>query len=125
MSTNQLRVAGAALFYLIIFVSGFWLTRSGKPYNQILYNVHKLIALIAVILFAVTLYRANRVAALNAVEVIASVVTGLFFLGLFVTGALVSIDRPMPAAVFKLHHVVPYLAVISTAATLYLLVGKR
>jgi hypothetical protein len=124
MNTNLLRVVGAALFYLVIFVSGFWLTRSGKPYNQIVFNVHKLIALAAVVLFVITLFRINRVTALNAIEVIASVVTGLIVLGLFVTGALLSIDHPMPAIVTKLHHIMPYLAALATAATLYLLIRR-
>ena len=47
---------------------------------------------------------------------------GLFFVGLFVTGALVSIEKPMPAIVATIHHVLPYLALAATAGTLYLLV---
>jgi hypothetical protein len=125
MSTNQLRVVVAVLFCLFIFLSGFWLSRSGKPYNEIIFNAHKLIALAAVVLFVITLYRTNQVAALSTIELIAGVVTGLFFIGLFVTGALLSIDKPMPAIVLKLHHIIPYLAVLSTAITLYLLLSRR
>jgi hypothetical protein len=112
------------LFCIFIFLSGFWLNRSGKPYNEIIFNVHKLIALGAVVLFVITLYRTNQVAALSTIELLAGVVTGLFVLGLFVTGALLSIDKPMPAVVLKLHHIIPYLAVLSTAITLYLLSPK-
>jgi hypothetical protein len=125
MSTNQLRIVGAVLFCLFIFLSGFWLSRSGKPYKEIIFNVHKLIALAAVVLFVITMYRTNQVSALSTIELIAGVVTGLFFIGLFVTGALLSIDRPMPAIVLKLHHIIPYLAVLSTAITLYLLLSRK
>lgn len=124
MGANQWRIVGAGLFCLFIFLSGFWLTRSGKPYNGALFNVHKLLALAAVVLFVVTLFRVNGVDALGAGEWIAGAVTVLFFIGLFVTGALVSIDKVMPAIVRRLHHVIPYLAVLSTAVTLYLL-GRR
>jgi len=120
----QLRVVGAGLFALFIFLSGFWLSRSGKPHNGIIFNIHKLIALAAVALFVISLYRTNRVAGLSPVELLASVVTGLFLVGLFVTGALVSIDKPMPVIVLKLHHIMPYLAVPSTAATLSLLLSR-
>ncbi len=125
MGTTQLRIAGAGLFGLFIFLSGFWLSRSGKPYNDIIFTVHKLIALAAVVLFVVTLCRINRVAALSAVELAAGIVTGVFFLGLFVTGGLLSIDKPMPEIVLKLHHTIPYLAVLSTAGTLYLVLTRK
>jgi hypothetical protein len=125
MGTTQLRIAGAGLFCLFILLSGFWLSRSGKPYNDIIFTVHKLIALAAVVLFVIALYRINRVAALSAVELAAGIVTGVFFLGLFATGGLLSIDRPMPEIVLKLHHVIPYLAVLSTAGTLYLVLTRK
>jgi hypothetical protein len=124
MNANQWRIVGAGLFCLFIFLSGFWLTRSGKPYNGALINVHKLLALAAVVLFIVTLFRVNRVDVLGAGEWIAGATSVLLFIGLFVTGALVSIDNPMPAIVRRLHHVIPYLAALSTAVTLYLLSRK-
>ena len=121
MSTTGVRAVGAALFCLVIFATGYWLTRSGKPYNGLLFNVHKLIALAAVVLFVAVLVRTGRAAALGTGEVIAGVVTGLLFVGLFVTGALVSVEKPMPAIVATVHHILPYLALVSTAAILYLL----
>ena len=30
--------------FLIIFIFGFWLKSSGKPYNGLLFNTHKLVA---------------------------------------------------------------------------------
>jgi len=125
MSTSQLWIVGAVCLYLLVFASGFWLSRSGKPYNQIILTLHKLIALAGAILLAIVLYRASRVATLNAAELSAGVVTGLFILGLFVTGALLSIDKPMPAIVLRLHRITPYLAVLSTAVTLYLLLSRQ
>jgi hypothetical protein len=121
MSTGQLRLAGAGLFFLVIFASGFWLSRSGKPYNGILFNVHKLIALGALVLFVMTLYRTNQADALRVAELIAALVTGLLALTLLVTGGLSSIEKPMPEFVVTLHHIAPYLAVISTGVTLFLL----
>ncbi|MBN1955947.1 MAG: hypothetical protein JW900_12985 [Anaerolineae bacterium] len=123
MITTKWQAISAGLFFLVVFLSGFWLSRSGKPYSGILINVHKLVALAAVVLFVVTLVRLNRIAALGALEVAGGAVTVLLAIGLFVTGALVSIDHPMPPLVFTLHHLLPYLALLSTAATLYLLRG--
>jgi hypothetical protein len=123
MITTKWQAIGAGLFFLVVFLSGFWLSRSGKPYSGILINVHKLVALAAVVLFVITLVRLNRIATLGALEVAGGAVTVLLAIGLFVTGALVSIDHPMPPLVSTLHHLLPYLALLSTAATLYLLRG--
>ncbi len=124
MDANQLGIVGAGLFFVIIFVSGYWLSRSGKPYSVIVLTIHKLISLAAVVFLVVTMIQSHRVAALSVIELVAGVVTGLFFLSLIVTGGLLSSDEQMPAVVLKLHQIAPYLTVLSTAVTLYLLQSR-
>ena len=124
MSANQYRFVVAGLFFLLILLSGYWLSRTGKPYSTIILTIHKLISLAAVILLGITVRRINQAGALSGVELLAAIVTGLFFLGTMVTGGLLSIDKAMPAIVLKLHQVTPYLTVLSTATTLYLLRGR-
>ena len=125
MSTAQLQVAGAGLFFLFIFLSGIWLSNSGKPLNVIILTIHKLIALAAVVFLVMTTYQINQVAKLSATELIASVVTGLFFLGTIISGGLLSTGKPMPAAILTMHQIIPFLTVLSTAVTLYLLVSRK
>lgn len=120
MATNQLRIAGAVFFFVAIFATGYWLSRTGKPYNSVIFTAHKLIALAAVALFVILLYRMNRAGLLSPVALIAAAITALFFVGLFATGGLLSIDKPTPAPVMRVHHITPYLAALFTAATLYL-----
>jgi hypothetical protein len=108
-------------FFVVILLSGYWLTHAGKPYSTIVLTVHKLISLGAIILLVVTLVRSNSTTALGPTVWIAGVVTALFFLGLIATGGLMSADVSVPGLVVKVHHVLPYLTILSTAATLYLL----
>ena len=124
MSTTQLRVVGAGLFFLLIFLSGFWLSRSGKPYSAIIFNIHKLIGLAAGVFLVMTVYQIHQVAPLGLVKIVAIVVTVLFFAGTVTAGGLLSIDKPMSASVVILHKITPYLTVLSTAATLYLLLSR-
>ena len=126
MDTNQMKVVSMGAGFLVIILSGYWLSRSGKPYSTLVFTVHKLIALAAIVLLGITVYRINQAGALSAVEVLAAIVTGLFFLGTMGTGGALSIpsDKAMPAIVHKLHQVTPYLTVLSTAVTLYLLRGR-
>jgi hypothetical protein len=125
MSTTQLRVVGAGLFFLFIFLSGIWLSHSGKPLNVIILTIHKLISLAAVVFLVMTIYQINQAAKLGAIELIAGVVTGLLFLGTIISGGLLSTGKPMPAAILMMHQITPFLTVLSTAVTLYLLVNRK
>ncbi|MFB0517627.1 MAG: hypothetical protein ACETWG_13645 [Candidatus Neomarinimicrobiota bacterium] len=125
MSTTLFRITGVGLFFLCIFLSGFWLSHSGKPYSSMILNIHKLIALAAVVFLVITVYRINQTAKLSPTEFIASVVTGLLFLVTIISGGLASLPRTMPTALLILHHLLPYFTVLSTAVTLYLLVSGK
>jgi hypothetical protein len=121
---NQTRIIGIGLLYLFIFGSGVWLSRLGRPLNVILLTIHKLVSLAAVATLILTVYQVNRVATLGAIEWTAAGVTGLFFVGTIATGGLLSADKPMPTAVLRMHQIAPFLTVLSTGVTLYLLLGR-
>jgi len=118
MDTTQLRAIGAGLFFLFIFLSGIWLSRSGKPLNGLILTIHKLISLAAGVFLIITLYQMNHAAALGALELAAAVVTGLFFVGTVVFGGLLSTGKPMPAVILRMHQVMPFLTVLSAAVAL-------
>jgi hypothetical protein len=86
-------------------------------------TVHKLISLAAGIFLLVTIYQRSRLVPLSAIEWIAIVVTGLCFLGTVASGGFLSSDKPMPAALLRVHQIVPVLTLLSSAATLYLVLG--
>ena len=123
MYINQVRAVSMGAGFLILILSGFWLSRTGKPYGTLIFTVHKLVAVAAVVLLGITVYRIHRAGILSAIELFVVIVAGLFFLGTIVTGSLLSIpiEKTMPAIVHRLHQVTPYLTVLSTVATLYLL----
>ena len=112
-----------AMFFLFIFFSGIWLSRNGRPLNVGISTLHKLISLAGGVFLLVTVYQRNRMAPLNEVEWIAIGVTGLCFVGTVASGSFLGSDKPMPVAVLRVHQIVPVLTVLSTAATLYLVLG--
>ena len=118
------RAIVAGLFFLSVFLSGIWLSRTGRPLNVAISTVHKLISLAAGIFLLVTLYQQNRMVPLGATEWITIVVTGLCFLGTVVSGACLSSDKPMPVAVLRVHQIMPVLAVLSTGIMLYFVLGR-
>ncbi len=119
-----MRAIVSLVLFVLVFVFGFWLSRSGKPYGAILFNVHKLIALGALVLLAVNLYRFHQVTPLNAGQFAALAVTAVCFVATMITGGLLNIEKAvMPAFVQTVHHVLPYLTVVSTGVSLYLVYG--
>jgi hypothetical protein len=110
--------------FAVILVSGYLLSRAGKPYGALLLSVHKLIALGAVVFLVLTLLKLNRVEALGATAFAAALVAGVLFLILIVTGGIISAAKTAPGFVTILHRIAPYFAVIAAAATLFLLRGR-
>jgi hypothetical protein len=125
MTTNQLRILYSLLFFLFIFLSGFWLSLSKRPYGVIVLTAHKLLSVAAVVFLVVVVNRVNQATKLDAVEWIAGIITGLFFLGTIITGGLLSAAKPMPTIVPMLHKITPYLTTLSTTVTLFLLLKKK
>ena len=119
--------------FLLILLSAFWLSRSGKPYSAIVFNIHRSIGLAAGVFLIMTVYKTHQLAPLSPVEITAIVITVLIFVGTVAAGGLVSVDaagglesinQPIRAAIPMVHKLLPYLAVLSTAATLYLLLSR-
>ncbi len=99
MNATQVRIASLALFFVLIFIFGFWLSRSGKPYNGILFNLHKLISLGAVLFLGLTAAKAHQTAPLDLAQIAALAVTVVCFLSAIVTGGLLSALKDVPAVV--------------------------
>jgi hypothetical protein len=119
MSATQVRLLGSGLLVVLIFASGFWVSRAGKPYPALNFNIHKLIALATVVLFGILISKVNKATPLDSTQWLAVVITGVCALVTILSGGLVSIDRPMPAILSTLHKVFPYLSVFSVGWVLY------
>lgn len=121
MNVSQLRFVSAGLFFLLILPSGFWLRHSGKPYNLLLFNLHKLIGFGLFVFLAATVYRVNQATPLSHQQLTACLIAALFFVATIVTGGLVSVSTTTPGAFSLSHRLLPYLTVLFTAASIYLL----
>jgi hypothetical protein len=119
--TSQSTLSG--LLFTLTLVLGLWLSRNGKPYNSILFNVHKLAALGAVILASVQFYNFNKAEGLSALLVILILFAAGCVIGLFFSGAMMSLDQLNYAVMRAIHRAAPVLLVVIMAAAIYLLGG--
>jgi hypothetical protein len=120
MNTITTKIIAVAALFLVVFLLGFWLSRSGKPYNPALFSIHKLLALGTLVLIGVLAYRSHQLAALNGMQVAVLALLVGCFLVTIITGGLLNLERA-PFALKWVHHVMPYLTIITSAGTLYLL----
>jgi len=127
MNTNQLRVISAGAAFIIMFLSGIWLNRTGKPYGTLVFAIHKLIGVGIGVFLYITIRQIFQTNSLNSPETIAVAITSLFFIATVTTGSLLSVpvSKPMPEIVTTLNKIFPYFTVISTAVTLYLLINRK
>jgi len=120
MGALQARVVGIILSFLIIFLSGFWLSHAGKPYGGVAGFIHKIISLAAVILLISLAVHAHHAARLSGVEWAVCVLALLLFIAAIASGSMVMADVSVqPARVA--HRVAPYLVFLASVAVIWLL----
>lgn len=110
------------LFLLIIFL-GVWLSRKGKPYNVVVFTLHKLITLGTLAYLTMSIYKLHQESPVGPGQMVVVGVTAALFVVTIVTGGLLSVDKAMPGIVLKLHQVTPFLTAISTSVMLYLVLA--
>ena len=118
---DPLMVLVTITLFVLVFVLGFVLQRRGRPHHVLLLTAHKLLALAALILMAITVIRINRATPLNTVALVAAVATAVFFVVAIISGGLVSTDKPAPPIALLVHRVTPFMTVAVAAATFLLL----
>jgi hypothetical protein len=121
--TSKLIVSG--MLFLSTVLSGFAVSHAGRPINGALFTVHKLIAVAAVIVTVMAIRQLDRTKAAGlSLEIGAIAISAVLFLALVVTGALLSRDIQLPAAILTIHQVAPALLFIFSSITIILFANK-
>ena len=114
------KLIAPALAFILTLAFGVWVSRAGKPYNTLIFTVHKLAALAAVGLIALKLFPPLQ-AGLPAGPTLLVAVAVLGVIALFATGALLSADKLNYARMRLIHQMAPAVTVLATALAVYLL----
>ena len=118
------RFVTPVIVFLLTLASGLWLSRSGKPLKTGIFTVHKLIALAAVVVTTLRTYNALKITAVQPSVIALVIVIGVCAVVLFVTGALMSADKPGYRSLLTIHRIAPLLAVVAGDLVIYLLSGR-
>ena len=134
MSTVLSGFSGYAGMFVVTVLSGILLSHLGQPYNSLVFTIHKLIAVATLILVARYVYKLNQAVDVSSfIGPGALLVTGLLFVALIISGALLSLEggallslqAPLLQTIHTIHQVTPMLALISAGLTVYLLAAVR
>jgi hypothetical protein len=109
------------LIFVLTLASGVWLSNTGKPYNNAIFTIHKLIALGAVVLAAIQMVKGFKAAELTALLILLAVAAILAVIALFATGALMSLDREPYKVWLTIHQIAPAVMALASAAIISLL----
>jgi hypothetical protein len=115
------RFLNPILSFLLTIVLGFLLSRRGQPYHGLLFNVHKLVALAAVILSFMAIYQLIKVLDISTLIMILLAILGLGVIALFVSGALMSAGKGEYQVMKLIHNISPFILVIAAGCIVYLL----
>jgi hypothetical protein len=125
MNTVSSKLIVSGILFLSTVLSGFAVSHAGRPINGILFTVHKLIAVAAAIVVTMAIRQLHQTKAAGiSLEIGAIAISVALFLALVVTGALLSRDVQLPAAVLKIHQVAPPLLFVFSSITIFLFANK-
>ncbi len=103
----------AVLSLPLILISGIYLRKRSRPYNNILFSVHKIVAVILIIFALIVLRNFLRNSSIDGLIIYLAILTAILLLFSFITGALQSFERPLPLTIVIIHKVSSYLMFIS------------
>lgn len=108
--------------FLFTLICGVWLRIKGKPLNGTLFNLHKLVALSAVIFTARELYPLLRLSETRSVVLALIAVAVVAVIALFATGAFMSMEKPMYATYQLVHQAAVPLLASALSVAVFLLI---
>lgn len=123
METIPTKLIVAGVLAVLTLITGVVLSNAGRPLNSALFNIHKIISVVMIILVIIGVIQLHKATEAKAmVELGMIILTVVFFIALVATGGMLSFEREWPAVVLRLHQVLPLVSVASATLSTYLLI---
>lgn len=106
------------LFFLTL-PFGFWLLVLGKPYNGLLFNIHKLLALAGVVLAVMAINKEIRGGIALEAIIISLVIAAICVIASFLSGAMMSAGKLDFHLMQTLHRIAAGIMVVVIAWVIY------
>lgn len=114
----QSLIIGAALLMLLVFVSGFMLSRKGAPYSAGVLTGHKVVSIAVAVLVVLLVLNGGPFDGVMRAAIMAA---GIFFAVSVATGGMQSGNKEWPPAIATLHKLAPWFTLVSVLAIAYMM----
>ena len=111
------------ILFVLTLAFGFWLSQLGKPYNGILFNIHKLIALGVVVMAVIQMAPTIKTLAPLSLIALCLLLAAICVIALFASGALMSAGKSDYALLLLIHRIGSVVLAIDLGLVTYL-IGK-
>jgi hypothetical protein len=109
------------ILFILTAASGFWVSKTGKPYSTGIFTLHKLIGLAMVVLSVIAVVNLLKITPTPSLIVMLFILAGLSTIALFTSGSLMSALKSPGSIWLLIHRMAPFLLAGSTAAAILLL----
>jgi len=119
MTSTWFHIAALAIAFLLVFASGYRMSRIGKPYPTGIFTAHKLASLVVLAFLVLSVRSVNGGSYPTVLEWTVLTLAVFAMLATMSTGGFVSAPgRSSQGLAGRLHRVTPYLAVLLAATSL-------
>lgn len=119
MENSALYLWLSILAFVVIFITGFILHGKGKPYNQLLLALHKLIPLGVGAILIILAVGKSKMVRLPTLQLVLLIVELILLVATIITGGLISVKKEMPKIFTIIHKILPYLTLAASFAFFY------
>ena len=110
----------SGIVFLLTIGSGIWLSKLGKPYNSLIFNLHKFIALGFIIYNFVIVKNLFKSIDVNGIMWLLIIVSMVSALTLIATGGILSIKDEIKDSWILVHKIASVILLVSSATWFYL-----
>ncbi len=105
---------------ILIFMTGLWLFRIGKPYQTLPLTIHKLISLAVVVLLVVAVRQSVPAGGYTQSLIMLIGALGIAIIGSFATGGVISAMKEAPLVALIIHRVSSIIVFVLIPVVFYL-----
>ncbi|MFC2137237.1 hypothetical protein ACFLTE_03580 [Bacteroidota bacterium] len=120
MNSIEYRLVLIGVLFILIALSGIWLSKLGRPLNNGVFTIHKLITVGTIILLVISTIKQHIFSQTVKIENIILLISGVALTISFITGALLSFGKLVNKFILTIHKISPIILIISFILYIYL-----
>lgn len=109
-----------SIIFIVTIISGIWLSKIEKPYNPLVFNIHKFIALAFIIYTIIISKGIYKTIQMNSILWILLILSGIFILLALISGGILSGKEEFLKSLSELHKISSAFALFSIIGWFYL-----